>query len=544
MNKFPVFKSLIVAFGFILTLSCDKDYNEVGANIIGDDNFTFDKDVASTVTCYNQFDAAVQSNNLPINMLGVNDVPGFGTTTASFVTQIELASIPTLKTIVDVQKVELTVPYYSTLISTDSNDNSTYVLDSIYGTKDANNVVTGKINLGIYESNKYLETYDQFLSLKKYYSDEASIFESNLGTIMLNDSIAVSENSQFTFSAAQQTEITVAETEAGAKTTTKVAPRMKLQLNKAYFKEKLFGTAAAGKLVSNSVFKEYFRGIYFKVEAISGNNAMAALNFKNGKITINYTEKETATSTTITHKTLVLNFNTNVQGGTINTINFFKNTYNNSNLPTGSIPALATTNLFLKGGSGFHSYIDLFGTADENGKVPTKDALGNYVQEIKRIKDKNWIINEANLIFTSSSTSSFDENPNRIYLYDAVNRKPLLDYYSDAFVNSSKPKYSKLTHSGIKYTENGLTKYKIRITNHIKNIINKDSTNVRLGLVVTEDINTVTNLFIKNAPTNKYYNRVPVSSVINPLGTILYGSDPNVEDSKRVKLEIFYTKPN
>lgn len=533
MNKFPIFKSLLVAFGFILTLSCDKDYNEVGANIIGDDNFKFDKDSVSTVTCYNQFDAAVQSNNLPINMLGVNDVAGFGTTTASFVTQLELARVnPTIGTDIEIQKVELTVPYFSTLDKTDSDGNSTYVLDSIYGTKDANDVVIGKINLGIYESKKYIETYDEFLSLKKYYSDESSIFESNLGTTKLNDSDTdASQNSQFVFSAAQQTEITVAETEAGAETTTKVAPRMKLQLNKAFFKEKLFGTSATGKLVSNTIFKEYFRGIYFKVDAISGNEAMAALNFKNGKITINYTEKDPDTSK-ITHKTMVLNM-------TENTVNFYTNTYDSPNLPTSTSPSIATTNLYLKGGSGYHSYIDLFGNADPSTGIIPKDN-----DDMTKLKNSKWIINEANLVFTVDNTAGSENVPNRIYLYDAVNRRPLLDYYSDAFVNSSKPKYSKLTHSGIKYTENGLTKYKIRITNHIKNIINKDSTNVRLGLVVTEDINTVTNLFIKNAPTNKYYNRVPVSSVINPLGTILYGSDVNVDESKRVKLEIFYTKPN
>ena len=534
MNKFPVFKSLLVAFGFILTLSCDKDYNEVGANIIGDDNFTFEKDNLTPVFTYNQFDAAVQSNNLPINMLGVYNDADFGTTTASFVTQLELASVnPKIGTDIEIQKVELSVPYFSTLVSTDSEGNSTYVLDSIYGTK-SNDVVIGKINLGIFESNKYLETYDQFLSLKKYYSDEASVFESNLGTTKLNDSDTdVSQNSQFVFSASQQTEIAVAETEAGAETTTKVTPRMKLQLNKAFFKEKLFGTAAAGKLVSNSVFKEYFRGIYFKVDAVSGNEALAALNFKNGKITVNYTEKAEG-STAITHKTMVLNM-------TGNNVNFYNNLYNGAGLPTSVIPTESTTNLYLKGGAGFHSYIDLFKEANADGFSAIKNTDGTYIPEIKRIKDKNWIINEANLIFTSSSATSFADSPNRIYLYDAKNKRPIIDYYTDAFVNSSKPKYSKTTHGGTKYIDavDGKTKYKIRITNHIKNIISNDSTNVRLGLVITEDITNVSNLSVKTSTSveeKKYYNKIPQSSVINPLGIKLNKND--------IKLEIFYTKPN
>ncbi len=527
MNKFPFFKFFLVTLSLIVIISCDKDYNEIGANLIGSDNFDFEKYDGATVTSYNQFDAVVQSNNLPINMLGVYNDADFGTTTSSFVTQLELASAnPTINLIDDIQRVELTIPYFSTLASTDSEGNSTYTLDSIY--KEDNE----KISLKIYESKKYIETYDEFLSSKKYYSNEVSVFESTIGTTLLNDAESTSENTEFKFSPSQQTEITVSET--GTETTTKVAPRMKLQLNKAFFKEKLFGASASGKLATNAIFKDYFRGIYFKVDAVSGNAAMAALNFKNGKITIHYTEKADATSTTITHKTMVLNM-------TGNTVNFYQNNYNNANvtLPTNQTPALATNNLFLKGGAGFHSYIDLFGIADpETAIIPKNNA------EIIQLKAKKWIINEANLIFTSASTSSFENSPNRIYLYDTKNKRPIIDYYIDTYANSSKPKYNKLTYSGIKYKENGLTKYKIRITNYIKNIINKDSTNVRLGLVVTEDINTVTNLFIKNSGTDKYYNRIPTSSVMNPLGTILWGSDSSVEDSKRVKLEIYYTKPN
>ena len=40
---------------------------------------------------------------------------------------------------------------------------------------------------------------------------------------------------------------------------------------------------------------------------------------------------------------------------------------------------------------------------------------------------------------------------------------------------------------------------------------------------------------------------IPVSSVMSPLGTVLYGTnmpagDPNV--AKKLKLEIYFTKPN
>lgn len=86
----------------------------------------------------------------------------------------------------------------------------------------------------------------------------------------------------------------------------------------------------------------------------------------------------------------------------------------------------------------------------------------------------------------------------------------------------------------------------MRITNHINNIINNDSTNVKLGLVVTENINVVSNATLKTPFTTSEteVEKLPVSSVTYPFGTVLYGSSSNVPEDKRLKLEIFYTKPN
>ena len=86
------------------------------------------------------------------------------------------------------------------------------------------------------------------------------------------------------------------------------------------------------------------------------------------------------------------------------------------------------------------------------------------------------------------------------------------------------------------------TKYKIRITDHIKNLIRNDSTNVRLGLVVTE---TITNVgFTKLKTPIGIIDKIPTMSALSPLGTVLYGSHSSVADDKRLKLEIYYTKPD
>jgi hypothetical protein len=38
-------------------------------------------------------------------------------------------------------------------------------------------------------------------------------------------------------------------------------------------------------------------------------------------------------------------------------------------------------------------------------------------------------------------------------------------------------------------------------------------------------------------------SQAPRASVMNPLGTIIYGGTSTVPEDKRLKLEIYYTKP-
>jgi hypothetical protein len=136
--------------------------------------------------------------------------------------------------------------------------------------------------------------------------------------------------------------------------------------------------------------------------------------------------------------------------------------------------------------------------------------------------------------------------PNRIYLYDLTNNRPVVDYYLDA-TNAADTKKSKYVFDGLINKEavtNGRGQtYKVRITNQIRNLVKyTDSTNVKLGLVVTENIADAA--FSKLKSANTFTSKLPRASVMNPLGTVLYGSHPSVPVEKRIKLQIYYTKPN
>ncbi|HBY68174.1 MAG TPA: DUF4270 domain-containing protein, partial [Flavobacteriaceae bacterium] len=84
--------------------------------------------------------------------------------------------------------------------------------------------------------------------------------------------------------------------------------------------------------------------------------------------------------------------------------------------------------------------------------------------------------------------------------------------------------------------------YKIRLTTHVSNLINNDSTNVPLGLMVTDNVVQPNFQDLQNTQSPGL-KRVPGTSVLTPKGTVLHGSSSSSEE-RRLKLQLYYTKPN
>ncbi|MGK0378466.1 MAG: hypothetical protein ACJA1Z_002280, partial [Patiriisocius sp.] len=84
--------------------------------------------------------------------------------------------------------------------------------------------------------------------------------------------------------------------------------------------------------------------------------------------------------------------------------------------------------------------------------------------------------------------------------------------------------------------------YKIRITNHLSNLIHQDSTNVALGLVVSQNVGEpgFQDLENEQAPG---IEQIPANSVIAHEGTVLHGNT-STNQARRLKLQIYYTESN
>ena len=125
---------------------------------------------------------------------------------------------------------------------------NTYELDSIYAASDA------KIKLSVYESGYYMRDLDPvggFQTGQIFFTDQNTDFDNAKIGNRLNNSTDAAENDAFFFSAAEyKTTVTT----DGKDVVTRVAPRMRLNLNTDFFKTKIIEGAAAGKLITADSF--------------------------------------------------------------------------------------------------------------------------------------------------------------------------------------------------------------------------------------------------------------------------------------------------
>jgi hypothetical protein len=508
-SLYPIAMLLVLAF-----TSCDSDFNTIGGSLIGGQFDSIPLYKAGVITYSNKI-GPVQTNGLPSNLLGVYNEPVYGQQVASVLTQLSLSSNnPQFGTDPVVDSVVFTLPYYSTGVETGEDGNPVYKLDSIYGEL--------PYKLTVSRSNFFLNNFDpedDFITAQKYYSDQGPLFESNL----VGDPLYTNEN----FIPSKEEVVYSEFNEQNELDTVRVTPRLRANLPIQFFQENIIDKQGSSELSNNNNFNNFIRGLYFKAEPVNDNGNMLLLNFASAEagITIYYSsEVEVDSETVMEPRTYKLNFGPN-------TLNTFS-----QEIPEGITSEIAETNaqtgaknLFLKGGEGALSVISLF--EDE--------------AELAELRANNWLINEANLIFSvdQDRVQGGSSEPERIYLYNLKTNEQLFDYLIDPSLNAQNPLTSVTTHSGrLERNESGDgVSYKLRITEHVKNVLNKDSTNVRLGLVVTQNINLVRNSALRSSVDG--IDRVPRASVIAPEGTVLHGNlSPNVE--KRLQFNIYYTETN
>lgn len=538
--KFALKNSAVLAVLIGSFIACDKDFATVGSDIIGANNFGLERQKYE-VTAYTNPLEPVQTNNLPLNYLGAYKDPTYGFTTASFVSQLSTSSFdPNFGVAVEIDSVVLTVPYFSRSTEVNAEGETLYVLDSIFG--------NGFVDLQFYENTYFLNDIDptqEFDTPLRYFSNTSTANGSINQSLLEATEILLEEDGILENFKPSNQEIQLRDSDL--EITERLSPALRVKLATMYWKNKIIDKQGQPELSNANNFNNYFRGIYFKATPVAGNGSLALLDFSesNANITIYYSKESATVGADRVQSTFVLNFSGN-------RVNFLNNQFNFT-IPQGD-PISGDEKLYLKGGEGSLAVIDLFksGTYEDgfspeflafkNDFVVTDPATGKF-------KKSKRLINEANLVFYVDQSLVMGKEPNRIYLYDLENGIPLLDYYLD-LTNTIAPKDSRINHLGSLQREGNTPsgegiKYKIKVTEHLNNLLIRDSTNVKLGLAVSLNINleNATLQYKVLTSDEDIVNTIPVSSILSPRGTVLYGNN-TTDEQKKLYLEIFYTEPN
>lgn len=501
-----VTKRLTIVTAVIFSLvACNDDFNEIGSSIVDHNNFDARLYDHASLTAHSDKITKVKSNNLSSYALGVYNDPVYGKTTANVLTQLALSrENPNFGDEPELDSVVLVVPYFSTVKGQDATGRQ-YDLDSVFG--------NGSIKLSVFRSNYFLRDFDPSdnYNPQTYYSDDIGKFEDNL------EPTPLFENHNFEPSNEEVVLVTpLLNPEDGEADTTKVSPQLRVKLPVAYFEEAIIDQEGTNNLQTNPNFADYFRGVYMKAEQQQGEGFFSLLNFRSedAGIKLYYKNERTPAEgeeeATYNYNTFKLNF-------ARQTVNVFDTEY--QNLPAGD-------NLYVKGGEGSLAVVDLF--TDEN--------------QLDSIRSTDWLVNEANLKFyvNTDEMPGDQENPHRLFIYDINNNRILKDYVMSGDVRENDVLNSRTIHLGRMESDDNGSYYKMRITNYVNDIINNDSTNTRLGLVASQNVN-IDNI-IKAETANDEVTKVPMSTVLSRNGTVLYG--PQAPNGKALKLEIYYTESN
>ena len=600
MKKFYLILTLSIVF-----ISCNKDYKTVGLNLIDNNAFSTNLEEIPVNVKMRSIPPYV-SNTLSTFQIGEYNDNLFGLSKVSFLSQINfedpnlvfgdykqtdednpednISRIPELETI---KNVFLDIPFF-TNVDDDDNDGviNIYDVDSTdpYSDSDGDGVSdadesnagqnpldkdtdgdgildgedTESINpyagrtlyeldslignteatfkLKVSELDYFLRPYDpdsNFEKFQKYYSNN-TLPENFSGYTLFDDEVKIDSNELVFYN---EDDPETEEDDESEVVKERLTPRIRVELDHDFFQSKFLDKEGSQEISNLDNFKLYFKGIVLETYDFS-DPLLMILNFNEAEIRVVYEFQKYNKQDTPD----------DIDDDTVDTEEaefLFKmggiklNSFKNDAFPGYVYSAIADTitnpdRVYLKGGQGVMAEIELF-----------KDDKG--VDILEEIRSKEWLVNEANISMyidkeMLSSNGGIVE-PSRLYLYDLVNKAPVIDYFVD---NSAGQKsyQNKVIHGGLielDEDKNGLM-YKIRISEHIKNIVRKDSTNVKLGLVVSSDISNTINIEVEDSD---FMTFTPLSSAINPLGTVLIGPSPSAENfDKRMRLNLFYTEVN
>ena len=559
-------KNFLFTFTLCLLFSCNKKFNDVGSEIF-DQSFYQSKKVNYPVKISHDIVDFVQTNNAPVLMLGENNNSLFGKTEATIVSQLNIQSYnPTFGNYTSQQEIDsifnenetvkevwLEIPFFTNQNDSDgdglidefdvddndpnsdsdgdgisdfleiangtdptkkdtdgdgiddgeddTNDNTDgpptfYAVDSIFGSRDAN------FNVEVNKLNHYLRQLDpelNFEETQRYYSDFS--FDEKKELLLANANV------------------TLDLMEVTRENQNNLSPRLRVPLNLDIFQNILINKEGDFELSSSTEWFNFFRSISIETSNFS-NSLLMLLNTNQMVIRVvyDYLYKNTEDEVETLSDEFLLN--------TVGAVKF--NNFNKTVVPSSDFTEIInenTSNIALSGGLG--SIARIFFLDDQ--------------EVLENLKRNQWLINEVNLTFYVNDDYVNQNNlilPERLYLYNSVSNLPLIDFYQDL---TSVLSLNKTIYGGFLIEDENKRYYKIRITEHFKNIFNNDSINVPINLAVVPDFSVSQQIVPMSKANGNSSFSIPSGTVSSPKSLVIHGPG-SPDENLNLELEIFYTE--
>lgn len=523
---------LILFFGLI---SCEKDFEDIAVDLVNNNIFSVGDSLIEIKAYTVNVDSNRVDNNIaqkvPLYLLGVNQNSKFGYMKSAIVSQLNLPTVGADfgdNAVID--QVVLDIPYFATKDGNKdavdpvtgnviNNDAGTalqvpnFEIDSIYGN------TSQAFNVTIHELGTFLNVLNPSDPTKTntYYSNRNYQLKDELfsGDFLpnKNDTVLYVERRFLDNDANTVDDIDTIKA-------ANAVPSMKFVLNSEFFKTRFVDQNGSSDFASTDNFVRYFRGLYIDANGVDGSLINVAAS--NAKMTIYYTNDVTTDEGddedlngngtngelgVIVRTKQTMNFNF----GGVRTGKYIRN-YDGSDVQNALMntdTVNGSSKVYVQGAAGSEAIVDIF----------TDDMIAD-------IRNKNWLINEANLTIYIDGDQS--EVPQRLFLYKYEENSVIRDYAISPVIFGGDLEYD---------SDGNPEKYKFRITRYVERVLNNKYAQEPSKLVLrnyqTTDIQTTTTL-LDTIVTN--YNWIPK-------GVVLKGNLPE-GDNKRMKLELYYSKLN
>ncbi len=500
---------LVFFFGII---SCEKDFEDIAVNLIDNKAFSVG-DTLLEIISYNKnvMSSRVDNNEagkVPLSLLGVYQDNDFGYMRSALISQLKLPILGVNfgdNAVIDLVVVDMPYLLKDTLVIKEITEDKDTIyervksLDFIYGNRKM------EYNITVNELGTFLNTLDPLDPSKgmKYYSDKDYLIKDLLHTGSfkpnVNDTVLYVERKYLDDDPGTVDDIDTIKAED-------VSPSIKFILNSDFFKNRFVDHQDSPDFDDNLSFNHYFRGLYIDADGVDGS--IMNLATTKAKMTIYYTNDIKGKDDVVVKTKQTMHFSF----GGVKTGKYIKD-YNQPEIREAlDFPNVddGEQKLFIQGASGSEAIIDLF--PDEF--------------ELEDLREKDWLINEANL--TIYIRGDQKEVPSKLFLYNYEYGSMISDNYSF--------KFGPEVFGGVlEYDNNGEPeKYKFRITKYIKDILDK------------EDPKAPSILALKNFVNTDGFDPKAIDTIIRdynwiPKGVVLKGNLPET-DKERIKLEIYYSK--